>query len=71
MSLPKIAVGRYEVGRTIGEGTFAKVKLARDIWTGQSVALKILDKEKVLKNKMGEQVHFSIFTVILLLHFIL
>jgi hypothetical protein len=35
------------------------------------VALKILDKEKVLKNKMGEQVHFSIFTVILLLHFIL
>ncbi|KAK2432984.1 disease resistance protein RPV1 [Trifolium repens] len=68
MSLPKIAVGRYEVGRTIGEGTFAKVKHARDIWTGQSVALKILDKEKVLKNKMGEQIMWEIATMKLIKH---
>lgn len=59
MSQPKIKrrVGKYEVGRTIGEGTFAKVKFARNSKTGEPVALKILDKEKVLKHKMAEQVY--------------
>lgn len=52
----KRRVGKYEIGRTIGEGTFAKVKFARNSETGEPVALKILDKEKVLKHKMAEQV---------------
>ncbi|KAG5054740.1 hypothetical protein JHK85_007250 [Glycine max] len=43
---------------TIGEGTFAKVKFARNSETGEPVALKILDKEKVLKHKMAEQVEY-------------
>lgn len=62
MSQPKIKrrVGKYEVGRTIGEGTFAKVKFARNSETGEHVALKILDKEKVLKHKMAEQVCFFV-----------
>lgn len=56
---PKVQrrVGKYEVGKTIGQGTFAKVRFAKDTETGESVALKILDKEKVLKNKMSEQVN--------------
>ncbi|KAL8034712.1 hypothetical protein ABFX02_12G047100 [Erythranthe guttata] len=31
MNQPKVkrGIGKYEIGRTIGEGTFAKVKLAR------------------------------------------
>lgn len=49
-------VGKYELGRTLGEGTFAKVKFARNIETEQNVAIKILDKEKVLKHKMIGQV---------------
>ncbi|XP_027330505.1 CBL-interacting serine/threonine-protein kinase 3-like isoform X4 [Abrus precatorius] len=63
MSQPKIKrrVGKYEVGRTIGEGTFAKVKFARNSETGENVALKILDKEKVLKHKMAEQMFFMCF----------
>lgn len=56
----KRRVGKYEVGRTIGEGTFAKVKFARNSETGEPVALKILDKEKVLKHKMSEQVLYSL-----------
>lgn len=69
MSQPKIKrrVGKYEVGRTIGEGTFAKVKFARNSETGEPVALKILDKEKVLKHKMAEQV--SVYFFISLIHF--
>lgn len=63
MSQPKIKrrVGKYEVGRTNGEGTFAKVKFARNSETEEPVALKILDKEKVLKHKMAEQVCFRCF----------
>ncbi|KAL0459101.1 UNVERIFIED_CONTAM: CBL-interacting serine/threonine-protein kinase [Sesamum latifolium] len=49
MSQPKIKrrIGKYEVGRTIGEGTFAKVKFARNSETGEPVAVKILDKDKI------------------------
>ncbi|KAJ8750009.1 hypothetical protein K2173_013924 [Erythroxylum novogranatense] len=65
MSQPKLKrrVGKYEVGRTIGEGTFAKVKFARNSETGEPVALKILDKEKVLKHKMAEQIRREIATM--------
>ncbi|KAL4283600.1 hypothetical protein GQ457_16G007320 [Hibiscus cannabinus] len=70
MNQPKIKrrVGKYEVGRTIGEGTFAKVKFARNSETGEPVALKILDKEKVLKHKMSEQIKREIATMKLIQH---
>ncbi|TYJ18332.1 hypothetical protein E1A91_A09G116400v1 [Gossypium mustelinum] len=70
MNQPKIKgrVGKYQVGRTIGEGTFAKVKFARNSETGEPVALKILDKDKVLKHKMAEQIKREIATMKLIKH---
>lgn len=59
-SVGRTRVGRYELGRTLGEGTFAKVKFARNVETGENVAIKILDKEKVLKHKMIAQVKHAI-----------
>eukprot|EP00899_Mesostigma_viride_P003273 jgi/Mesvir1/12947/Mv05962-RA.1 len=53
--MPK-RVGRYEVGRTLGEGTFAKVKLAKNIETGEMVAVKVIVKEKIFKHKMADQI---------------
>lgn len=35
------------LGRTIGEGTFGKVKSAVHKLTGQHVAIKILEKSKI------------------------
>ncbi|XVF87116.1 hypothetical protein PTKIN_Ptkin18bG0093700 [Pterospermum kingtungense] len=61
-------VGRYELGRTLGEGTFAKVKFARNIETGENVAIKILDKEKILKHKMIGQIKREISTMKLIRH---
>ncbi|KAK4763337.1 hypothetical protein SAY87_013011 [Trapa incisa] len=61
-------VGKYEVGKTIGEGTFARVKFAKNVETGQHVALKILDKEKVLKCMMAEQIKREIATMKLIKH---
>lgn len=52
----KVRVGKYELGRTLGEGTFGKVKFARNARTGENVAIKILDKEKIIRHKMVNQV---------------
>lgn len=51
-------VGKYEIGRTIGQGTFAKVKFAQNTETGESVAMKVLDRSTIIKHKMVEQVRF-------------
>eukprot|EP00897_Mesotaenium_endlicherianum_P000165 jgi/Mesen1/10149/ME000076S09663 len=61
-------VGKYEVGRTLGEGTFAKVKFAQNVDTGESVALKVLDKEKILKHKMVNQIKREISIMKLVRH---
>lgn len=49
-------VGKYEVGRTIGQGTFAKVKFARNTESGENVAVKVMAKSTILKHKMVDQV---------------
>ncbi|KAJ8768121.1 hypothetical protein K2173_021061 [Erythroxylum novogranatense] len=49
-------VGKYEVGRTIGEGTFAKVKFAKNTETRGNVAIKVLAKSTILKHKMVDQI---------------
>ncbi|WOL14559.1 hypothetical protein Cni_G23339 [Canna indica] len=46
---PKILLGRFEVGKLLGSGTFAKVYVARNIRTDELVAIKTLDKEKIVK----------------------
>lgn len=67
-SVERTRVGKFELGKTLGEGTFAKVKVARDITTGLNVAIKILDKEKILKHKMVEQIKREISTMKLVKH---
>eukprot|EP00249_Psilotum_nudum_P010442 c22547_g1_i1 orf=1029-2360(-) len=61
-------VGKYELGRILGEGTFAKVKYARNLQTGDSVAIKIFDKEKIPTGKMVEQIKREISTMKLVKH---
>ncbi|XP_024520155.1 CBL-interacting protein kinase 23 [Selaginella moellendorffii] len=61
-------VGKYELGKTIGEGTFAKVRRATNLETGEQVAIKILDKEKVMRHKMVEQLKREISTMKLVKH---
>ncbi|XP_019167145.1 PREDICTED: CBL-interacting serine/threonine-protein kinase 11 [Ipomoea nil] len=38
---------KYEVGKLLGCGAFAKVYHARDIRSGQSVAIKVINKKKI------------------------
>lgn len=56
-------LGKYELGRTLGEGNFGKVKLARNVETGHYVAVKIIEKNKVIALKITDQV--SLFLLFL------
>lgn len=47
--------GKYELGRVLGQGTFARVYYARNLETGKSVAMKVVGKEKVVRAKMMDQ----------------
>ena len=49
-------MGKYEMGRTLGEGHFGKVKLARHADTGRTFAIKILDRSKILSLRIDDQV---------------
>ena len=39
--------GLYDIEETIGQGHFAVVKLARHIFSGEKVAIKVIDKSKL------------------------
>ncbi|ORC86603.1 putative serine/threonine protein kinase, putative,protein kinase [Trypanosoma theileri] len=51
----KRRVGRYELGPTIGSGNFSKVKIGRDVETGVEWAVKIVDKDQLVRENMQEQ----------------
>ncbi|PIN15745.1 Serine/threonine protein kinase [Handroanthus impetiginosus] len=63
-----ILMQKYELGKLLGQGTFAKVYHARDIKTGLSVAIKIIDKEKILKVGMIDQIKREISVMRLVRH---
>jgi 5'-AMP-activated protein kinase, catalytic alpha subunit len=51
-----ILMDRYEIGKQLGQGTFAKVFYARNLTTGQGVAIKMIHKDKVMKVGLMEQI---------------
>ncbi|KAF4366515.1 hypothetical protein F8388_003753 [Cannabis sativa] len=63
-------VGKYELGRTLGEGSFGKVKFAKNLDNGDFVAIKILDREQILRHKMVEQVMASKTKIYIVLEFV-
>ncbi|CAM8919639.1 unnamed protein product [Rhodiola kirilowii] len=56
----KVIFGKYEMGRLLGKGTFAKVYHARNLITGEGVAIKIMSKEKLKKSGMMKQIEREI-----------
>lgn len=59
---------RYELGRLLGHGTFAKVYHGRNIITSQGVAIKIIDKEKVFKVGLIDQIKREVSIMRLVRH---
>jgi len=53
-------VGNYELGKTIGQGTFGKVKLATNQLTGEKVAVKIIShRGKMDKAALEREIHLQ------------
>ncbi|KAM0880533.1 hypothetical protein ACQ4PT_033514 [Festuca glaucescens] len=63
-----ILMGRYEIGKQLGQGTFAKVYYARNLATGQAVAIKMINKNKVMKVGLVEQIKREISVMRLVKH---
>ncbi|KAF8402516.1 hypothetical protein HHK36_010601 [Tetracentron sinense] len=63
-----VLMQKYELGRLLGQGTFAKVYYARNLKTSQSVAIKVIDKEKVLKVGLIDQIKREISVMRLVIH---
>ncbi|KAI0594631.1 protein kinase SNF1 [Biscogniauxia sp. FL1348] len=61
-------IGAYNVIRTLGEGSFGKVKLAVHRMTGQQVALKIIARKKLISRDMVGRVEREIEYLQLLRH---
>ncbi len=65
---PEVRVGAYQVLRTLGEGSFGKVKLAVHRVTKQEVALKIIARKKLVSRDMAGRVEREIEYLQLLRH---
>lgn len=49
-------VQNFKLEKTIGCGTFGKVKRAKHIPTGESAAIKVLQKDKIITKKDMQRV---------------
>lgn len=45
----------YKLGKTLGIGSFGKVKIAEHVLTGHKVAIKILNRRKIKNMEMEEK----------------
>ena len=61
-------IGQYSIKKTLGEGSFGKVKLAVHRVSGQEVALKIIPRKKLISRDMAGRVEREIQYLQLLRH---
>lgn len=54
-------LSNYKLGKTLGIGSFGKVKIAEHALTGHKVAIKILNRRKIKNMEMEEKGQPSIF----------
>ncbi|XWS72747.1 hypothetical protein CRYUN_Cryun02cG0067400 [Craigia yunnanensis] len=63
-----ILFGKYEMGRLLGKGTFAKVYYGKELTSGESVAIKVISKDQVKREGMMEQIQREISVMRLVRH---
>jgi 5'-AMP-activated protein kinase catalytic alpha subunit len=51
----EIYLPNYKLGKTLGIGSFGKVKIAEHVLTGHKVAIKILNRKKIRNMDMDEK----------------
>ncbi|XP_044480141.1 SNF1-related protein kinase catalytic subunit alpha KIN10-like [Mangifera indica] len=61
-------LANYKLGKTLGIGSFGKVKIAEHALTGHKVAIKILNRRKIKNMEMEEKVRREIKILRLFMH---
>ncbi|XP_050380577.1 CBL-interacting serine/threonine-protein kinase 25-like [Argentina anserina] len=63
-----IIFDKYEMGRLLGQGTFAKVYHGKNLATSESVAIKVINKDHIKKEGLVEQIKREISIMHLVHH---
>lgn len=63
-----VRIGNYRLGKTLGVGSFSKVKLAEHEPTGKKVAVKILNRHKIRAQQMEEKLKREIKILKMCMH---
>ncbi|XP_027344636.1 CBL-interacting serine/threonine-protein kinase 5-like [Abrus precatorius] len=63
-----IIFNKYEMGRVLGQGNFAKVYHGRNLTTNESVAIKVIKKEKLKKERLVKQIKREVSVMRLVKH---
>ncbi|XP_014501557.1 CBL-interacting serine/threonine-protein kinase 5 [Vigna radiata var. radiata] len=63
-----ILFNKYEIGKLLGQGNFAKVYHGRNLSTNDSVAIKVIKKEKLQKDKLVKQIKREVSVMRLVRH---
>ncbi|XP_021839473.1 CBL-interacting serine/threonine-protein kinase 11-like [Spinacia oleracea] len=58
-----IVFGKYAAGRLLGCGAFAKVYSAKNVDSGQMVAIKVFNKKRIIQNNMMSNIKGEITTM--------
>lgn len=64
----EVILPNYKLGKTLGIGSFGKVKIAEHALTGHKVAIKILNRRKIKSMEMEEKVRREIKILRLFMH---
>ena len=68
INIKRKIIGHYFLEKSIGEGTFGKVKLGTHTLTGEKVAIKILEKDRITDVSDVERVAREIHILKLIRH---
>ncbi|CAJ1951409.1 unnamed protein product [Sphenostylis stenocarpa] len=63
-----IIFDKYEMGRVLGQGNFAKVYHGRNLATNENVAIKVIKKEKLKKERLVKQIKREVSVMKLVRH---
>lgn len=63
-----VKIGNFRLGKTIGVGSFGKVKIAEHVVTGYKVAVKILNRKKIKSLRMDLKIRREITNMKLFRH---
>ncbi|XP_076953506.1 CBL-interacting protein kinase 18-like [Bidens hawaiensis] len=67
-NMGNVLMQKYEFGKMLGQGNFAKVYHGRDVKSSESIAIKVIDKEKVLKVGLIDQTKREISVMSMVKH---